>query len=199
MWMKSNGLTLGLDVDSTVWDTGAWVRAATLEVTGETPDPAGISTWTHVLEAYGEAATMSIFDRVFDPARLREREPYPGAPEALRALQEDSGVGIHFVTRNDPALVGPYLETWLKEHFGPEVGLTVTTGDKLGILRALGAFGLVDDRPETLARAADAGLWTATKLQPWNRNLVAERPDVHGFSDWREVPALIQGWVLSES
>jgi hypothetical protein len=197
--MKSNSLTLGLDVDSTVWDTGAWVRAATLEVTGETPDPATISTWTHLLDAYGEKATTSIFDRVFAPARIREREPYPGAPEVLRVLQEDPGVGIHFVTRNDPGTVGPHLESWLKENFGPEVELTVTTGDKLDILRDLDAFGLIDDRPETLARAADAGLWTATKLQPWNRDLVAERSDVHGFSDWREVPALIQGRVRSKS
>lgn len=184
-----------MDVDSTVWDTGALVRAATLEVTGETPDEATISTWTHVLDAYGEAATTRIFNRVFDPARIREREPYPGAPKVLRALQIDPGLGIHFVTRNDAGTLGAHLEPWLKEHFGPEVGLTVTTGDKLGILRDLGAFGLVDDRPETLAQTADAGLWAAAKLQPWNRDLVAQRPDVHGFSDWREVPALIRGRV----
>jgi phosphoglycolate phosphatase-like HAD superfamily hydrolase len=188
-----------VDVDSTVWDTGAWVRAAALEVVGETPDEATISTWTHVLDAYGEAATTSIFDRVFDPARVRKREPYPGATEVLHALQRDAGVGIHFVTRNDPDTVGRPLELWLKEHFGPEVGLTVTAGDKLGILGDLGAFGLIDDRPETLAQAADAGLWTATKLQPWNRDLVARRPDVQGFSDWREVPALIQGWVCGRN
>ena len=188
-----------MDVDSTVWDTGAWVRSATLEVTGQTPDSARISTWTHVLEAYGEAATTSIFDRVFDPARIRERELYPGAPEALLALQRDLGIVIHFVTRNDPGSAGPHLKSWLRENFGPGVGLTVTTGDKLGILRDLDAFGLIDDRPENLLRAAAVGLWTATKLQPWNRDLVAERPDVHGFSDWREVPALLQGRIRPES
>jgi hypothetical protein len=102
------------------------------------------------------------------------------------------------VTRNDPGVVGPHLEPWLRENFGPEVGLTVTGGDKLGILRDLDAFGLIDDRPETLVRVADAGWWTATKIQPWNRDLVAERPDVHGFSDWREAPALIQGRVRRE-
>ena len=183
-------------MDSTVWDTGAWVHAATLEVTGNSPDPAEISTWPHVLDAYGEEATTRIFDRVFDPARIMEREPYPGAPEALRALQEVLGLGIHFVTRNEPGIIGPHLKPWLTEHFGPEVGLTVTTKDKTGTLRDLGAFGLVDDRPETLARAADAGFWTATLLQPWNRDLVARRPDVHGFSDWREVPDLVRRRVL---
>jgi hypothetical protein len=66
---------------------------------------------------------------------------------------------------------------------------TLTTQDKLGVLRELGAFGLIDDRPDILER--DAGLWTAAGIQPWNRELVAERPDVHGFSDWREVPNLL--------
>jgi hypothetical protein len=58
-------------------------------------------------------------------------------------------------------------------------------------LRDIGAFGLIDDRPETLERVADAGLWAAARIQPWNRELVAARPDVHGFSDWREVPDLL--------
>ncbi|HEV8045446.1 MAG TPA: hypothetical protein VGP38_09715 [Rubrobacter sp.] len=178
-------------MDSTVWDTGAWVHAAVIEVTGENLDPEEVHTWIQLLDAYGEEATTRIFDRVFDPARIREREPYPGASEALRSLQDDLGVEVHFVTRNEPEIVGPHLEAWLRERFGPAVGLTVTTGDKLGILRELDAFGLVDDRPETLARAADAGLWAATKLQTWNRALVAARPDVHGFSDWREVPDLV--------
>ena len=64
-------------------------------------------------------------------------------------------------------------------------------GDKLILLEELGAFGLIDDRPDTIRRAADAGLWVATMLQPWNRDLVARRDDVHGFSDWREVRGLL--------
>ena len=183
--------TLCTDVDSTVWDTGAWVCSAVLEVTGEKLDMDRITTWTHVLDTFGEQITTAIFDRVFDPARIREREPYPGASEVLRALQEDRGIVIHFVTHNDPEIMTPHLEPWLKTHFGPGVGLTVTTGDKLGILEELGAFGLIDDRPDTIGRAADAGLWTATKLQPWNHDLVAARTDVHGFSDWQEVPDLL--------
>ncbi len=183
-----------MDVDSTVWDTGAWVRAAALEVTGE--EPRGeISTWTHLLAAYGEAATTRIFDRVFDPARLRERQPYPGAPQAVRALRDELGLNVHFVTRNAPAAVGPHLRPWLEGHFGEGLGLTLTAGEKLDVMRGLGAFGIIDDRPETLARVADAGLWAATKLHPWNRDLVAARPDVHGFSEWCEVPDLLRGRI----
>jgi hypothetical protein len=182
------------DVDSTVWDTAAWVREAVLEVTGDVPDLEAVSTWTHVLDAYGVEATTEIFDRVLSPARIPEREPYPGAPEVLLHLQR--GVTIHFVTRaHDPATVAPRLEPWLREHFGPEVGLTITDGDKLDILQELGASGLIDDRPEILERAADAGLWVAARIQPWNREFVAARSDVHGFSDWREVPGLLPALI----
>jgi hypothetical protein len=184
--------TLGLDVDSTVWDLSAWVREAVLDITGEPLDLEAVTTWTHVLDAYGESAAVEIYTRALSPHRVCEREPYPGATEALRRLQEERGIQIHFITRNwDPEGIESHLEPWLREHFGPNVDLTVTTGDKLRILRALDAFGMIDDRPETLARVADAGLWAATLLQPWNRDLVAEHPGIHGFASWHEVQDLL--------
>jgi phosphoglycolate phosphatase-like HAD superfamily hydrolase len=184
-------MTVCVDVDSTIWDTGAWVRAAVLETTGEELDVEEVATWTHFLATYGEDTTTVVFDRVFDPARIREREPYPGAPEVLRGLQEERGILVHFVTHNDPDIMPRLLRPWLEAHFGPDVGLTVTRGDKLAVIEELGAFGLIDDRPDTVARVADAGLWAATKIQPWNRTLVAERSDVRGFHGWREVPGLL--------
>lgn len=186
------GRTLGLDVDSTVWDLSAWVCEAALDVTGETLNPESCATWTHVLDAYGEGAAMEIYARALDPHRVRERVPYPGSVEVLRRLQEERGTKIHFITHNcDPEAMEPHLEPWLREHFGPNVRLTVATEGKLDILRALGAFGMIDDRPETIARVADAGLWAATMLQPWNREFVAHHPNVHGFTSWYEVPDLL--------
>ena len=190
--MRKNAPVLGLDVDSTVWDLSAWVCEAVLDVVGERLDPDSLSTWTHVLDAYGEEAAMEIYTRALAPGRVPEREPYPGSPEVVRCLQEERGIRIHFVTHNwDPAAMTPHLEPWLKEYFGPEVGLTVTTEDKLGILRRLGAFGMIDDRPGTIERVADAGLWAATMLQPWNRELVAGHGNILGFESWYEVPDLI--------
>ena len=183
---------LGIDVDSTVWDLTAWVCKAVLAVTGERLDPETITSWTHILDAYGESAAMEVYALALAPHRVREREPYPGAAEILRRLQEERGIGIHFITYNwDPEAMNPHLEPWLKEHFGSNVGLTITTEDKLGILRALGAFGMVDDRPETITRVAKAGLWAATLIQPWNRELVAGHPNVHGFESWHELPNLL--------
>ncbi len=183
--------TLGVDVDSTVWDLSAWVCEAVFDVTGETLDPESLSTWTHVLDVYGEEATMEIYEHALSPDRVREREPYPGSAEVLRGLQ-DEGVRIHFITHNwDPEAMTLCLEPWLKQHFGPAIGLTVTTGDKLGILHELGAFGMVDDRPDTITRVADAGLWAATMLQPWNRELVEDHPRAYGFTSWSDLPDLL--------
>jgi hypothetical protein len=183
--------TLCADVDSTIWNTGARVCSAVLDITGESLNTDRITTWTDVLDTYGEKTTTAIFDRVFDPERVRDRQPYPGAPEVLRALQERQGIAIHFVTHNEPEIKAPHLEPWLRTHFGANVGLTVTMEDKLGILDELGAFGLIDDRPDTIVRVADAGLWAAAKIQPWNRDLLTRRSDVHGFSHWQEVPNLL--------
>jgi 5'(3')-deoxyribonucleotidase len=183
--------TLCTDVDSTIWDTGAWVCSAVLEVTGKTLDMERITTWTHVLDTFGEKTTSVIFDRVFDPERVLDRQPYPGATAVLRTLQERHGIEIHFVTHNDPEIIAPHLEPWLRTHFGLDVGLAVTTEDKLDILDALDAFGLIDDRPDTIERVADAGLWAAAMKQPWNRDLLTRRSDVRGFSHWQEVPVLL--------
>jgi phosphoglycolate phosphatase-like HAD superfamily hydrolase len=182
---------LGLDVDSTIWNLTAWICEAVRDVTGEELDPESCTTWTHVLDAYGEEAAMEIYTRALSPERVRERDPYPGSAKVLRDLQE-LGIKIHFITHNwDPEAMTPHLELWLKKHFGQDVGLTVTTEDKLGILDSLGAFGMVDDRPDTIVRVADAGLWAATMIQPWNRELVARRPNIHGFESWHEVPDLL--------
>jgi hypothetical protein len=182
--------TLACDVDSTIWNTGARVCEVVLEVTGETLDLESVSTWTHILDAYGEETTTEIFDRVLSPERIRDRELYLDAAQVLLRLQGERGIEVHFVTHGND-VIEPYLDPWLREHFGTGVGLTVTAGDKLAVLREIRAFGMIDDRPETLDRVAGAGLWAAARIQPWNRELVAARADVHGFSDWREVPDLL--------
>ncbi|MDQ4083721.1 MAG: hypothetical protein M3117_04905 [Actinomycetota bacterium] len=165
---------------------------AVLDVTGEELDPESCTTWTHVLDAYGEEAAVEVYTRALSPHRVREREPYPGSVEVLRRLQEERGMEVHFVTHNwDPEAMRPHLKPWLQVHFGPGIRLTVTTEDKLGILRSLGAFGMVDDRPETIRRVADAGLWAATMIQPWNREFVAGHPKIYGFESWHEVPDLL--------
>ena len=64
---------LASDVDSTLWNTGARVREVVLETTGDELDLEAVNTWTDLLDAYGEATTTEIFDRVLSPERVGER------------------------------------------------------------------------------------------------------------------------------
>jgi hypothetical protein len=45
---------------------------------------------------------------------------------------------------------------------------------------------LIDDSPETLNRALDAGMTAATLLHPWNRE-VCETEDIVAAEDWPEL------------
>ena len=87
--------TLGVDVDSTVWDLTTWVCEAVFDVTGERLDPGAVTSWTHVLDAYGEEAATEIYRRALSPHRVSERELYPGSSEVLRSL-EGRGIDIPF-------------------------------------------------------------------------------------------------------
>ena len=49
---------LALDVDSTVWSPGAWVREAVLEITGETLDLESVTTLTYLFDIYGEKVAV---------------------------------------------------------------------------------------------------------------------------------------------
>jgi len=181
-----------VDVDSTIWDLTEWLCEAVLDVTGERLDPESTTTWTRILDVYGEEAAMEVYDRVLSPGRVHKREPYPGSVEVLRSLQEERGIEVHFITHNwDPELMRPHLKPWLRRHFGSRIELSVTSEDKLDILQEIGAFGMVDDRPETIRRVADSGLWAATIIQPWNRELLASYTNVHGFTSWHEFPHLL--------
>jgi hypothetical protein len=55
--------------------------------------------------------------------------------------------------------------------------------NKLKVARRLGAVGIVDDKPGTLAAFNDAGYFTATLDHAYNRDIKVDCR----FSDWRDV------------
>ena len=63
----------------------------------------------------------------------------------------------------EPEEVALHLKPWLQEHFGPNISLTVIVEDKLSVL---GAFGVVDDRPETIARVCRGRVVGCHLIQP---------------------------------
>ena len=58
--------------------------------------------------------------------------------------------------------------------------------DKVTRCEEIGIDLLIDDSPENLQRAIDAGIAVATLLHPWNREL-CETEDVVCGEDWDEL------------
>ncbi len=56
--------------------------------------------------------------------------------------------------------------------------------------RELGVELLIDDSPDTLLRALDAGLRAATLRHPWNAHL-CDTSEVTCAADWRELARLV--------
>jgi hypothetical protein len=180
-----NRLILGCDLDSTIWDSQSLYSEAAEELFGHGYSANDVTHYYWLRDEYGENY-WQIFDKALHPDWIHKREMYPHVVDTVEDLK-DFGVDIHFVTHNvHPDLVREPLKKWLQEHFG-EVGLSVTSvGKKVPILKRIGAFGIVDDKPKTLQEVKDAGLKPIAFLQPWNREFVESDPYLEGFGCWKE-------------
>lgn len=187
--------TLGIDVDSTIYDLTPGLIEAAQEITGEEVTKEQINEWGYLDTRFGGDTAHRIFVRALDPKRVSERTLYPGAREIIRVLGA-LGAEVHFVTHNhDPEGMRPHLVPWLEQHFPRRpVHILHSSESKLECLRDIGAVGIIDDKPATLIEVADAGLVAATLIQPWNRELVESREDIVGFFDWRHI--LCNGQLL---
>jgi uncharacterized protein len=112
-------------------------------------------------------------------------EPYPGAVEAIRGWHE-AGHFIHVTSHRTTDAHGA-TERWL-EQIGMPYDELYCSFDKVSRCREIGIEVLIDDSPETLMAAGEAGITPATILHPWNREL-CEEEDIVCAEDW---PTLAQ-------
>ncbi len=178
------------DVDGTIYSPYEVATAEIARLTGKDVKP---EDWTHYYylhDLVGKEAVDAAFEFACsqDEENLWKREFYPNCKEILRFLQ-DLGVHVAFVTHAACAQEKrEFITPWLKHHFpDASVHCVGVERPKLRKIKALGAVGIVDDRPRTLKEVADAGLFAATLLQPWTRDFVASRDDVFGFEDWNHL------------
>jgi hypothetical protein len=182
--MRKNKLTLALDIDSTIWDSEELYQESAIEIFGHGYDPKEITHFDSFKDKYGENF-WAIFNRALHPKLMHRRKLYPGVVDAVGDLKNVLGMNIHFITHNIyPDLMRSPLKRWLGDSFG-EVGLSITTtGNKIPILKRIGAYGIVDDKFETLIKAQQEGFYACAKAQNWNRELVHGNPDIDIFEDW---------------
>ena len=117
-----------------------------------------------------------------EPQILRS-EPYPGAVEAVRAWHE-AGHFIH-ITSHRAGEAREATAQWL-DRIGLPYHELYCSYDKVSRCEEIGIDLLIDDSPETLQRAIDAGITVATLEHPWNRDL-CETEDVICGKDWAEL------------
>ncbi len=189
----SNPRTLGVDIDGVIWSPYGIAAAEINRLTGlniTLEDMVEYDSFHHI--AGTDVAHQGFAKACADPTTVMERELYPGVAEALQTLHH-MGISIHFITHNyDPNRMRAPLGRWLDEVLQIPFGLSLTkTGSKMPIMRRIGAFGLIDDRPDTLVEARENGFWAATYVQQWNELLLSERGDINGFYHWRDVPVIL--------
>jgi len=117
-----------------------------------------------------------------EPHILRS-EPYPGAVEAVTDWHE-AGHFVH-ITSHRAGEAHDATERWLQQ-IGLPYDELYCSYDKLTRCREIGIDVLIDDSPDNLRGAIDAGIAAATLLHPWNREL-CETEDVICGEDWPEL------------
>jgi hypothetical protein len=116
-------------------------------------------------------------------SQILASDPYPGAVDAVRGWHE-AGHFIH-ITSHRAGEAHEATAQWL-ERIGLPYDELYLSYDKVSRCSEIGIELLIDDSPENLARAIDAGIAVATLVHPWNREL-CEMEDVICGEDWDEL------------
>jgi uncharacterized protein len=114
--------------------------------------------------------------------------PYPNAVETVRGWHE-AGHYIH-ITSHRAESAHEDTALWL-ERIGLPFDDLHCSQDKVARCRELRIDVLIDDSPENIRRALDAGIVVATIAHPWNED-VREVEGVIGAEDWTELAAAVQ-------
>jgi uncharacterized protein len=176
---------IAIDIDSTLHDHWPLVAAAAkrrfgVELPYEEQVPGTASRLSD------EQLIVCIEDTHTDEAIAGAR-PYPHAVETINRWHE-AGHPIAILThRAERSLAA--TRRWLDDIGLHHDGLWAAV-DKVARSRELGVDLLIDDIPDTLLRALDAGLRAATLRHPWNEHLCGTS-DVICAADWRELARVV--------
>ena len=116
-------------------------------------------------------------------AAIAGARPYPHAVETVNRWY-DAGHSIHILShRAERSLTA--TRRWLDD-IGLRHHELCCGDDKVARCREIGIELLIDDSPDTLLRALDAGILAATLRHPWNEHL-CDASRVTCAADWREL------------
>jgi uncharacterized protein len=174
---------LAIDIDSTLhpyWDQLAEIAQRRFGV--ELPYDEQ-TTWS--ITRLEPAQLQVLIRESHEHGNVVDAEPYPGAVETVGAWHEQ-GHFIH-ITSHRADSARPHTSEWLANIGLPHDEL-YCSDDKIARCVEIGIDVLIDDAPDTLVRAREAGIVAATIEHPWNRGV----PGVISAVDWPELAAKLR-------
>ena len=174
-------MRLAIDIDSTLhpyWDQLAEIAQRRFGV--ELPYDRQF-TWE--IDQLDREQLKAIVSETHSPEHVLRAEPYPGAVETIRRWHDEG----HFIHITSHRAVDAHAHTaeWLDAIGLPHDEL-YCSDDKITRCVELEIDVLIDDSPDNLRGAIDAGIAAATLLHPWNREL-CETEDVVCGEDWQQL------------
>jgi uncharacterized HAD superfamily protein len=157
---------LAIDIDSTLhpyWDQLAEIaqRRFNIELPYETQ-------YTWAIDKLRPEQLQACVQETHRAENVLAAEPYPGAVETIQAWHEQ-GHFIH-ITSHRAVDAHPHTSEWL-DRIGLPHDELYCSDDKLSRCLEIGIDVLIDDAPNTLAAARDAGIIVATLEHPWNQDV----------------------------
>jgi uncharacterized HAD superfamily protein len=113
--------------------------------------------------------------------------PYPHAVETVNGWY-DAGHRIHITSHRAPRSVTA-TRRWLDD-IGLRHHELYCGDDKVARCRQVGIDLLIDDSPDNLRGALDAGILAATLRHPWNEE-ARDAPQVISADDWQELARVL--------
>jgi len=172
---------IAIDIDSTLHHHWPLVAAAAKRRFGvDLPYEEQVPSTTVRLD---EEQLLAAIEDTHTDAAIAAARPYPHAVDTVNGWY-DAGhvieIASHRAERSAAA-----TRRWLDDIGLRHHGLWCGT-DKVAHCVATGTGLLVDDSPQTLLRAVDAGIRAATLRHPWNEGL-RDVPGILTAADWPEL------------
>ena len=171
-------MRIAIDIDSTLHHYWDQLEAAAKRRFGVELPYADQLGWT--IERLRPEQVKACVAETHTDEQILAARPYEGAVETVRGWSE-AGHFIH-VTSHRHGGARAATEQWL-DRIGLPYDELYCSADKVAHCREIGIDLLIDDSPENLMAAVEAGIAVATLEHPWNREL-CEEEDIACAPDW---------------
>jgi FMN phosphatase YigB (HAD superfamily) len=172
---------IAIDIDSTLHHHWPLVAAAARRRFGVDLPYEEQFPWAD--RRLGEEQLRACIEETHADEAIAGARPYPHAVETVNGWY-DAGHDIHITShRAERSLTA--TRRWLDD-IGLRHHELYCGDDKVAHCRRMGIDLLIDDSPENLLGALDAGILAATLRHPWNEEVRDSAP-VISADDWREL------------